>query len=277
MAPALTGHDDLADADADVVAACAEADPKPFLDTAAERRLGTGALLRALRAAHGGHRTPWAVRRSMEAVLREPYRIGRAPIAAAGLGRRLPRTAADILARRPDCPPEAAVVLRTGQPARPRSRICRRARPGGPNGSRPAMPARSGRAPLRRAMPCGPRSPTTPARTREDPHTVTLDHLGAVIERGQPSAFEVAPLVRPASLLTSWVGQASGWGSVSNAAWSGRAALRVETAALPARWAAGGVSAGRWAAFHPLLTSDPGPMPEFLDEVSAAHPDGITA
>ncbi|MFE5807679.1 hypothetical protein [Streptomyces sp. NPDC056491] len=51
----------------------------------------------------------------------------------------------------------------------------------------------------------------------------------------------------------------------------------METAALPARRAAGGVRAGRWAAFHPLLMSDPGPLAEFLDEVSAAHPDGITA
>ncbi|WP_405792338.1 hypothetical protein OG753_39090 [Streptomyces sp. NBC_00029] len=72
---------------------------------------------------------------------------------------------------------------------------------------------------------------TVAHHTREDPHTVTLDHLGAVIK----------------------------------------------TAALPARRAAGGVSAGRWAAFHPLVRSHPGPLPGILDEVSAAHPDGITA
>ncbi|MFJ7589354.1 hypothetical protein ACIQZO_18635 [Streptomyces sp. NPDC097617] len=94
-----------------------------------------------------------------------------------------------------------------------------------------------------------------------------------VIERGQLSAFEVAPLVRPAGLLTSWVGQGSGWGSVSHAAWSGRAALHVETAALLARWTAGGVPADRWAAFHSRLWRYPGSLPELLAEVSAAHPD----
>ncbi|MFJ6368583.1 hypothetical protein ACIQK5_10465 [Streptomyces virginiae] len=52
----------------------------------------------------------------------------------------------------------------------------------------------------------------------EDPGAVTLAHLDAVIERGQLSAFEVAPLVRPAGLLTSWVGQGSGCADVSRAA-----------------------------------------------------------
>ncbi|MFJ3965646.1 hypothetical protein [Streptomyces sp. NPDC090036] len=146
MAPALTRHDDLADADADVVAACAEAHPEPFLDTAVERR---------------------------------------------------------------------------------------------------SAPAHC----------CGPAGGARRAS----------DALGGPPLDGG----------RPARALPDRPGADRGWGSVSNAAWSGRAALRVETAALPARWAAGGVSAGRWAAFHPLLTSDPGPLPEFLDE--AAHPDGITA
>ncbi|MFD9621176.1 hypothetical protein ACFWB2_28385 [Streptomyces virginiae] len=67
----------------------------------------------------------------------------------------------------------------------------------------------------------------------EDPGAVTLAHLDAVIERGQLSAFEVAPLVRPAGPLTSWVGQGSGCADVSRATWNGRAALHVETAAHP--------------------------------------------
>ncbi|MGW2586996.1 hypothetical protein ACWCYZ_37890 [Streptomyces virginiae] len=43
----------------------------------------------------------------------------------------------------------------------------------------------------------------------------------------------MAPLVRPAGPLTSWVGQGSGCADVSRATWSGRAAPHVETAAHP--------------------------------------------
>ncbi|MFD7395642.1 hypothetical protein ACFV60_11425 [Streptomyces virginiae] len=50
MAAALPGHEDPTDVD--IALACAEADPEPFLETALERRLGTGPLLRALRVAH---------------------------------------------------------------------------------------------------------------------------------------------------------------------------------------------------------------------------------
>ncbi|WP_405526051.1 hypothetical protein OG592_01330 [Streptomyces avidinii] len=289
LAAEPTGHDDPTDAD--IARACAEADPEPFLDTALELRLGTGALLRALRAAHRGDRAPRVVRRATERILREPYRIDWALIAAARLGRRLPRTAAEVLAGRPDCPPEVAVVLRTGQPARP-------GRPLPPPAPEPAPPERY-RPPRSTWLPAwkppgdtGPlgasadsarhtlRTMTVAFDAREDPAAATLDHLGAVIERGQLSAFEVAPLVRPASLLTSWVGQGSGWGSVSHAAWSGRAALHVETAALLARWSDGGVSAERWVALGSRLRHCPGSLPELLAEVAAAHPkapDGFTA
>ncbi|MFJ2750518.1 hypothetical protein [Streptomyces sp. NPDC087297] len=283
------GHDGLDDhddpTDADIALACAEADPGPFLDTAVERRLGTGALLRALRAAHRGDRAPWVVRRTMARVLKEPYRIDWALIAAARLGRRLPRTAAEVLAGRPDCPPEVAVVLRTGQPARPGRRLP-------PPAPEPAaapkhyLPPRSAWVP--EWKPPGDTGPLGESaesarhalRTgalafdaRTDPAAATLGHLAAVIERGLLSAFEAAPLVHPASLLTSWVGQGSGWGSLSHAAWSGRAALHIETAALLARWAGGGVSAERWVALRSRLRHYPGSLPELLAEVDAAHPD----
>ncbi|MFB6823109.1 hypothetical protein ACFCXA_16165 [Streptomyces virginiae] len=270
--------------DADIALACAEADPEPFLDTALERRLGTGALLRALRAAHRDAPDPWRARRATGRVLEEPYRIDWALIAAARLGRRLPRTAADVLLRRPDCPPAVAVVLRTGQPARP-GHVLPPPAPE-PAARQPWRPPPSTWVPeWRPPGDTGPlgesaesalhalRTMTVAFDAREDPGAVTLAHLDAVIERGQLSAFEVAPLVRPAGLLTSWVGQGSGCADVSRAAWSGRAALHVETAALLARWAGGGVSAERWAAFHPLLRHYRGSLPELLAEVSAAHPD----
>ncbi|MFA7767965.1 hypothetical protein [Streptomyces sp. NRRL S-448] len=280
VAAALGGHDDPTDAD--LALACAEADPEPFLDTAVERRLGTGALLRALRAVHRKDLAPRVVQRAAGRVLAEPYRIDWALIAAARLGGRLPRTAAEVLVRRPDCPPEVAVVLRTGQPARPGRRLPPPAPE--PVAREPYQPPRStwvpGWKPPGDTGPLGEsaesarhalRTMTVAFDAREDPAAITLDHLGAVIERGQLPAFEVAPLVRPASLLTSWVGQGSGWGSVSHAAWSGRAALHVETAALLARWTDGGVSAGRWVALGSRLRHHAGSLPELLAEVSAAH------
>ncbi|QES58529.1 hypothetical protein DEJ51_34030 [Streptomyces venezuelae] len=279
---ALPGHEDPVDAD--VVAACAQADPQPYLDTAGERHLGTGALLTALRAAHRSDLAPWRVRRAMERVLAEPYRIDWALVAAARLGRRLPRTAVEALLLRPDCPPEVAVVLRTGQPPRPGRPLPPPARGPAPRTAyRPPPsawvpewrppgdtgPFGDGAESARRAL----RTLRVAFDTREDPAAATLDHLSAVIERGQLPASEAVRLMRPADVLTSWVGQGSGWHSVQHAAWSGRAALHVHTAALLARWSAGGVPAERWAAFHPRLWRYPGTLPELLSEVSAAVPD----
>ncbi|MEU9104886.1 hypothetical protein AB0D54_11020 [Streptomyces xanthophaeus] len=269
---------------AGIVAACAEADPEPFLDAEAERRLGTGALLGRLRDAHRADHRPWNVRRAMESVLTEPYRLDWGLIQAARLGCRLPRTAAELLRARPDCPAATEVILRTGRPARP-----------GSPPPRP-VPGPAVAPPYRRARPhwvpawqppgsTGPLGDSAEAArrvlrtrpvaydTRTDPQAVTLDHVAAVIERGQLPACEAAALLHPASLLTSWVGQASGWADVSRAAWSGRAALHVATAALLARWAEGRVPAERWAAFYHLLRGHPGSLPELLDTVTAAHPD----
>ncbi|MEV8533824.1 hypothetical protein [Streptomyces sp. NPDC051211] len=281
LAAALPGHDDPVDAE--VVAACAEAEPEPFLDTAAERHLGTGALLRRLRTAHRADHQPWRARRAMQSILAEPYRIDWRLVAAARLGCRLPRTAAELLRSRPDCPPEVAVVLRTGRPARPGRPLPPAPEPAVPE---PYRPPRSHWVP--EWQPPGDTGPfgdsaeaarhalrTMPVAfdARTDPAAATLAHLAAVIERGQLPASAAVPLVRPASVLTSWVGQASGWADVSRAAWSGRAALHVETAALLARWAAGRGPAGRWAALYPLLRHYPGTLPELLAAVSAAHPD----
>lgn len=282
VSAALPGHDDPVDAD--IAAACAEAEPEPFLDSAVERRLGTGALLHRLRAADRAEQEPWRARRTMKSILAEPYRIDWRLIAAARLGHRLPRTAAESLRARADCPPEVAVVLRTGRPPRP-------GRPLPPPAPAPAVPRpnRSARAPwvpewqapgdtgpfgdsadtARHAL----RTMPVAYDARTDPAAATLAHLAAVIERGQLSAAEAVPLVRPASVLTSWVGQASGCADVSRAAWSGRAALHVETAALLARWAGGRVSAGQWAALSCRLRHYPGPLPELLATVSAAHPN----
>ncbi|MFV0126405.1 hypothetical protein ACLGI4_01575 [Streptomyces sp. HMX112] len=79
--------------------------------------------------------------------------------------------------------------------------------------------------------------------------------------------------MRPASVLTSWGGQASGHADVSRAAWSGRAALHVATAALLARWAAGKVPEERWVVLHPLIRRFPGSLPELLDSVGTKKPD----
>ncbi|MFF2787052.1 hypothetical protein ACFVT6_09810 [Streptomyces sp. NPDC058049] len=128
-------------------------------------------------------------------------------IAAARLAGRLPRTAAEVPVRRPDCPPEVAVVLRTGQPARP----VRRLPPPAPEPvpRKPYEPPRStwvpGWKPPGDTGPLGEsaesarhalRTRTVAFGAREDPAAVTLDHLGAVIERGQLPAFEGAPLDR---------------------------------------------------------------------------------
>ncbi len=271
--------------DAAVVAACAEDRPEPFLDTADERRRGTGALLSRLRAEHRKELAPWRVQQAMRRILNEPYRLDWGLIAAARLGRRLPRTAAAVLLGHPDCPPDVAVVLRTGNPARPGRRPPPPApQPAAPKASGPPRPTwvpewkpPGDTGPLGESAESARHALRTMAvafDAREDPAALTLGHLCAVIERGRLSAFEVAPLVRPANLLTSWVGQGSGGGSVSHAAWSGRAALHVETAALLARWAGGGVTAEQWAAFYPLLRNHPGSLPELLAEVSAAHPEG---
>ncbi|MDH6541675.1 hypothetical protein [Streptomyces sp. SPB4] len=272
---------------ADVLAACAEQDPEPFLDTVLEHRLGTGALLRRLRAEHRAAQGQQQARRALYLVLKEPYRLDWGLLAAARLGRRIPRSAAVMLAERPDCPPEVAVVLRTGRPARPGRPLPPPAPP--PPAPAPRRPDRTHRVPewkppgdtgplgesadsARRAL----RTLPVAYDTRDGAAVVTLDQLGAAIERGLLTAAEAVPLVRPASVLTSWVGQGSGWASVSNAAWSGRAALHVETAALVARWASGHVPAGHWAALHPLLRHHPGTLPELLAAASGARPDRPT-
>lgn len=104
---------------------------------------------------------------------------------------------------------------------------------------------------------------TTPVRFGA-PEGPTPDHVGALIESGRLPASEVAELMRPAHVLTSWVGQASGHGDLARAAWCGRAALHVATAALLARWADGDVPAERWAALGTRIREHPGSLPELL-------------
>ncbi|MFF5785763.1 hypothetical protein ACFY8P_12465 [Streptomyces sp. NPDC012693] len=291
LAGLLPGRGGPTDADTDVVAACAEADPEPFLDCAAERRLGTGALLRRLRAAHRPDSPPWKVQQVMRSILKEPYRIDWRLVAAARLGGRLPRTAAEVLRSRPECPPEVAVVLRTGRPAvpgRPLPPPAREAEARQP----PRRPSSHWVPPWQPPGDTGPFGDTAASALQalrtmavvydahRDPEAPHLGHLSAVLERGQLSAAETVPLMRPASLLTSWVGQHSGWADVSRAAWSGRSALHVETAALLARWSNGGVPAEWWAALLPRLWHFPGTLPELLTEVSGpsgssgSHSDG---
>ncbi|QGV77270.1 hypothetical protein [Streptomyces ficellus] len=265
---------------ADVAAACAEAWPEPFLDTVEERWLGTGALLRRLRSV----REPslWEARRTVGGILREPYRIDWRLVAAARFGgrRRLPRAAVTELLLHPDCPPDVAVVLRTGRPALP-------GRPLPPPAPRPAAPAdpaaQAGnrhRPPWVPAWqppgdtgPLGDSAESARAVLREAPVAYrsadgpTLDHLHAVIERGLLHADEVAALVRPAEVLTSWVGQGSGHADVRRAAWSGRSALHVATSALLARWTAGEVRPGPWIAMYSRIRRFPGSLPELLAHV----------
>lgn len=219
LAGLLPGRGGPTDADTDVVAACAEADPEPFLDCAAERRLGTGALLRRLRAAHRPDSPPWKVQQVMRSILKEPYRIDWRLVAAARLGGRLPRTAAEVLRSRPECPPEVAVVLRTGRPAvpgRPLPPPAREAEARQP----PRRPSSHWVPPWQPPGDTGPFGDTAASALQalrtmavvydahRDPEAPHLGHLSAVLERGQLSAAETVPLMRPASLLTSWVGPA---------------------------------------------------------------------
>ncbi|MFI1936114.1 hypothetical protein ACH44C_02785 [Streptomyces purpureus] len=265
---------------AGIAQACGHSTPEPYLDTVEEHWLGTGALLRRLRAVEP-EASQWRTRRAFEAVLKEPYRIHWPLIAAARLGGTLPRPAACLLALRPDCPPEVAVVLRTGRPALPGRPLP------APTAAMPATRAAAARKAPPWVPPWHPPGDTGPlGDTAESarqalaatpvaysgPEGPTLDHLAAVIERGQLPAADVAELVRPACVLTSWVGQASGCADVTRAAWSGRAALHVATAALLARWTAGEIRPERWIAMYPLIRNFPGTLPELLDAVSQAPP-----
>ncbi|WP_406073478.1 hypothetical protein [Streptomyces virginiae] len=167
VADALPGHEDPTDVD--IALACAEADPEPFLETALERRLGTGALLRALRVAHRNAPDPWRARRATGRVLKEPYRLDWALIAAADSAaacRARPRTYwPGVPTARPrwrssstaGSRPARGAGCRHRRPSRrPDSRGGLRRRPGYPSGGHPATPDRSGRVPSRRAAPCGP-------------------------------------------------------------------------------------------------------------------------
>ncbi|MFV0126406.1 hypothetical protein ACLGI4_01580 [Streptomyces sp. HMX112] len=160
-----------------VVAACGQADPEPHLDTVEDSWLGTGALLRRLRAV----RQPDEQRTARAAVGPGPALPDRLAADRGGPARPpAPAPCGARLLARPDCPPEVAVVLRTGRPVRPGRPLpapagvpatpapgsgSRRRPPWVPAWRPPGRPDRSGRAPSRRAGHRGRRRSPTGDRT----------------------------------------------------------------------------------------------------------------
>lgn len=115
----------------EVLEALAEATPEPFLDTALERRIGTGALLRRLRALPP--QSPWGAFRAVRKVLDEPYRIDWALLAAARHGPPRWRQPRPQPAEEPGSTSARAAAGAARAAGRPRSRL----RPAGPGRGAP--------------------------------------------------------------------------------------------------------------------------------------------
>ncbi|MFI6444411.1 hypothetical protein [Kitasatospora sp. NPDC050543] len=272
----------------EVLEALAEAMPEPFLDTALERRIGTGALLRRLRALPP--QSPWGAFRAVRKVLDEPYRIDWALLAAARLG------SAD------GC--RAHGCARSGRACGLPARGGRGAAGRATRASRPTpapAPARAGACAGLHSPRCAPAAGCAPvarvATARPDRSAgghrvfraprpahragVLAPHPGHGDTRSPRSDHRTraagcgrwAQLAHPAHVVVSWVGEEAGCADVARASWRGRAALHVAVSALLARWAAGEVPAERWAVMYPLIRLFPGSLPELLDAVDAASPE----
>ncbi|MGW2255580.1 hypothetical protein ACWCXH_36250 [Kitasatospora sp. NPDC001660] len=254
----------LDEATRQIADACAEADPEPFLTSAEDRLTGTGALLRRL----CGVRTPADARRG-RAILAEPYRVDWALVAAAGLFRRLPRMAARLLARRPDCPPDIARVLLTGRPA-PRDLPA-------PEPAAPAIPAYRPPASTyyRRPPTLGPLDGADPlavlAATPIGKDGLDIHHLWSGIELGLITARQAIDHARPAFAIACHAGQTSAFHADTQEPGGGRAALHAATLAyLAHHLAAHPPAPGLWREVDTLMRPFPGPLPALLATAAGA-------
>ncbi|MEE1785786.1 hypothetical protein PUR71_23185 [Streptomyces sp. SP17BM10] len=241
-----------------IARACAEPDPEPFLATTEDLLTGTGALLRRLRRI----RTAADARRG-RAILGEPYRVDWALVASAGLSRRLPRQAARLLARHPDCPSDVARVLLTGRPA-PRHLPAPTDTGPAPRADRPPPPAYRRRPPV-----LGPLDAADPlavlAATPVGTDGLDIHHVWSAIELGRITARQAVDHARPAYAVACHAGQTSAFQAATREPGGGRAALHAATLAhLAAHLAAHPPAPGLWREIDALIRPFPGPLPALL-------------
>ncbi|MFE2411406.1 hypothetical protein ACFXDE_23965 [Kitasatospora sp. NPDC059408] len=274
---ALPPGADLDEATRRIAEACAQPDPEPFLTSAEDRLTGTGALLRRLRGIRAAPDAPRG-----RAILAEPYRVDWALVASAGLSRRLPRLAARLLARRPDCPPDVARVLLTGRPA-PRHLPAPGPAPvpaaPGPAAPGPAVPVPAVPAPRadgpppsayhRRPPALGPLDAADPlavlAATPIGKDGLDIHHVWSAIELGRITARQAVDHARPAYAVACHAGQTSAFHAGTREPGGGRAALHTAALAhLAEHLAAHPPAPGLWREVDTLMRPFPGPLPALL-------------
>lgn len=244
-----------------IAEACAEDDPEPFLSTAEERIIGTGAFLRRLGAVRER-----SDRRLCEQILGEPYDVDWSLVSAARLAGRLPKVAVQVLLQNAACPADVRFVLRNGRPAPrhlkqdsnivvPESR--HHPLPYHPS---PFAPPPPDAGPLASGDPLAILA-TTPVD--KDP---TIEHLWSAIELRLVTAETAVEIVRPANTVTCYAGQTSSFHARTLRPSSGQARLHVAALDHLARWAASrSPHPGFWRNVNALLRMWPGTLPELLE------------
>ncbi|GAA2810986.1 hypothetical protein GCM10010441_39520 [Kitasatospora paracochleata] len=248
-----------------IAEASAEADPEAYLTSAEERLIGTGALLQRL----GEIRTVADAARG-RAILAEPYHVNWALVSAAGLLRRLPRLAAYLLSRHPDCPPATARVLLTGRPA-PRDLPRRPPAPEPPPPARTSQPSTWHRGPLIPGRLAEHDPLTVLATTEVSEDGLTIHHVYSAVELGLITAEQAVAHTRPAAVVAGYAGQTSSFHADVQEPGGGRAAFHAAALAVVARrLATHPPSPGFWREVNSLMPAYRGTLPDLL--TAAARP-----
>lgn len=260
---ALPADAPLDDVTVQIAEACAEADPEPFLSTAEERFIGTGALLRRLSAVRA--RTD---DRLAEQILGEPFQVDWSLVSAVGLARRLPRMAAKLLAGHPACPADVRFALLEGRPAPAHLKQDSNAPNGAPTVPEPPRPPYLPPYywPPPDAGPLGHGNPLSLlARTPVDKE-LTIEHLWSALELELVSAADAVEIVRPALTVTCYAGQSSSFAAHRRRPTSGQARLNAAAVDYLKRRAAERPTVpGMWRNVYTLIRSWTGTLPELLD------------
>jgi hypothetical protein len=273
---ALPADRPLDKATLEVARACAEPDPEPFLCSIEDRFTGTGALLRRLREVRT--RRDWEAGRG---ILAEPYRIDWNLVASAGLDRRLPRMAAEMLARQPGCPAPVAHALVTGRPA-PREHTSAGSSDAAdaPTPPAPANPAAQPDTPVTHPYyrkppdpgPLGEGDPETVLRTTAINKALTIDHVYSAVELGLIDAATAVRLARPAVIVVTYAGQESSFHAYVQEPGGGREAFHEAAISdVAARLAAAPPVHGLWTQVSMLIRSFEGTLPELLHLAAAGR------
>ncbi|MFJ9694028.1 hypothetical protein [Kitasatospora sp. NPDC101183] len=264
LAATLPAGAELDEATRLVVAACAEADPEPYLTSAEQRLLGAGALLARLREV----RTPEERRlhRRGGSSLMEPYAPDWAVIRAAGLLGQVPKVMRGDLADHPDCPADTAWALRTGRPA-PHGLPPRQPPP--PPEPRPVPGPRPYH---RQPLDPGPLAAPSPAAVLDVTplgRGVTTDHLFSAVELGLLDAATAVRRARPAVSVVVCAGQTSSFHAHEQEPGGGREAVHRATLEHVATTLGSAPSPpGLWREVRSLLRPYPGPLPELFAEAA---------